>query len=1163
MKKITLLIISLLLTLSALADDRQFYFIAKEARLGSISNDAKNERGIYLRWDLIEGEMPSEIKKITLIRIDDDTNTTLLSIDSDAIMSESNITESFLESGSERRLFETIDFISNSDSPNCTGANISNFASTITSCLEENYWSFLASRVNFNVAQVRYRAYLDRDYDSSKTAIEYVLLAQNADKTKSFVLGRAEVPLTFSQSVLEAVDFKQIITSHCNDNRYGLDDAKMALYWKNGGENDTEFFANGLMISGYDLFYSTKAGKVQNPGKIDIATLASNSPHNAQGEVDLTSSFLAKANDTLVTLGEKDANSSQPIFVQSQQEIQEQGFKPGETRYYFLVPRDFTGNYGPTVWAEVIVPDLLPPPKPIYPRVMEENGEAKLVWNSVNFANYSAHYKNSLKACSVLTIANGDRVRFVDAKESCLDDNGIVVNFNVSKYLVYRFASATEAAGFEDLDLDGYNDANESLDERCSPSSGLGLDNYLVQEVQQSSNRTISFTDENVQQGKVYWYKVKSVTPSGVSSQTTAPIRVFVPKREILPALDMNVTHQVTFIQTQENTPSQDSLIAEDTTHHATSIQLLLGTRTYEFPINPSTHKAFIDEDFKDLLLGNTNIAFNLLFLKGDEVLANQYTKLSATFSLKTIRETIETTTYVECTPQDEKNYPDKCGEQTSYKEIITGYQILNTDQYFVLKEEQRVLVDGTPVIGGCVNITFAQSFIDTYQNKGCIETTISMGNFRYRKSRECNLTKVQTLCEESLNGDLVSTGVYYLGYNGIRSQQKFINFVPQIGATATPHQPSLIDLDINVDDNNISVSFRPQIEKVTGTTFTLYNSKDSNKTFTKIVTHIGESDPDKVLFANFNDIGEISTGDTWCVKAKTIGIYAEMSDWSSVVCSTLNEDTVPEDVLAWPTIETPSTIREALNAKFNTQTQKVEIELASQDASLTEKLGYSVIDTEYSSLIAEDLVGSSVTQLLLEFRKGDSFMLRFYIPKVNNEFHLNYEDIHFGSAEDIPRVTSVVITFLDQSGKEVLEPVTITKKNELFVRPKSSSRIVTSQKVVIDTMSLEDKCTMINHVTNFVVYRQTLYDGEQSSKFVQVSPLIQRATCDEDKDKYIHKSNNLSLTNNGTKRTVSFVDMYPSIAGEKYHYVLLFFNQLNGEPVSYGLTQPESIQVD
>ncbi|HHH51783.1 MAG TPA: hypothetical protein ENK76_05390, partial [Campylobacterales bacterium] len=556
MKKIiTIILLFILTTLNIYSADKQFYFIGKYGRLGSISQEANNQTGIYLRWDLIEGTLPINIKEIKLIRVDD--NKTLLDVNSSDKMSAKQIGDMFQSVGSQRRLFEIINSISKNDNPQCTNANIGNIGTKVLSCLRDNYWSFLASRVNFDIARARYRAYLDTSFNKSKLYIDYKLIGVK-DNQSEIVLGKTRVELKDTK-VLSAKDFKQIIESKCNDNRYALDDYRVGLSWKNGGANSTEFFANGLMVSGYDLYYTTKPIKDLDANfdaeHIDIMKIASNINHNSIGELnpkELKDKFLlAKANETLITIGEKDTNGEKPLYLESMQTLKDRGFKANETRYYFLVARDFTGNYGDTIYIKVIIPDLLPPAKPINPRAIEDNNKTTILWDSVTPKNYLDYYTD-MKACPNRV---NKRIRFVQKDEVCTNGNGVMLNFNVSKYFVYRFDNRKDIAGFEDKNLNGISDVYEELNSTtCKAKKRLHrVYNRLVATVPQSNQKTIKFHDIGVTQGKEYWYKIVSVTDSNITSHFTSPIHAFVPRRELLDAPEFNVTTKKLVIEEKLN----------------------------------------------------------------------------------------------------------------------------------------------------------------------------------------------------------------------------------------------------------------------------------------------------------------------------------------------------------------------------------------------------------------------------------------------------------------------------------------------------------------------------------------------------------------------------------------------------------------------------------
>ena len=1008
MKNVLKIAIILLLGMVYLvASDRQFYFIGKYGRLGSISSDAKDKKGVYLRWDVIEGNMPSDIKTISLIRTYNDTNTTLLSnIPANTPMQASNIKEIFNQEGSQRRLFEAINFISNNDDASCIGANITNIGEKVRTCLENNYWAFLASRANFDVARARYRAYLDLNVTQDMQSVEYTLLGFNDDGSKSIILGKIEVILKETQ-IFPAQNFKQIQESKCNDGKYALDDYRVALKWRNGGEK-TDFFANNLMISGYDIYYSTKRVDELPSDFIntDIAALAANKPHNAKGNVDLSQYHLKKANDTLITLGGQAGKDGKPIYIESQKVLKKRGFKPGEKRYYFLVPRDFTGNYGPTSVLVVEIPDKLPPAMPVNPRAVEDGSSFAVMWENLKLKNYAEHYKDVLKVCST-TVDSNKRVQFVEIDKSCKEGKGIIVNFNIAKYYVYRFDNIQDAASFSDSDLDGFSDHDESEKGVCDVNihpTDNSL-NHLVAVVPKSNDDVIKFVDNSVQKSKVYWYRIMSVTEHNISSPLTAPIRAFMPKRDLLPAPNFTVTSGTVFkVKYEENS----YFVAENnTSENVDKVEVVIDNKTFtldkignSFAATKELHNQLVSFDEK----------VAIFFYSGNKMLKSFSFKVNKVFNLR------------------DADSPSK-------------YKITGEHHLIKLYSIKRETINGGYSFGSCINIKYDDNYFQQLlARKGCIETSVRIGLNRYTKSIECSPKKEFELCNNQVKrGDLVSYRVIECLADGRCSQPTYFDYI-QLNDNSIPNVPNLIGFDVSKDDSIASVSFIPQLEKVKGTMLYLYK-QDSNETYSKIVAHIGNKDL-KPINDSFENL-TVNYGDTWCVKAKTVGLNGKVSEWSAPLCKDIvEEDSIPPKMLAWPKIPNNVTNDQNFTATFDQSTKITKI-----------------------------------------------FLAHGYISKENRCSALS----------------------------------------------------------------------MINKATNFVVYRQTIHDDGSKSKFVQVSPLIEGATCKNDQ---FYMSRNMGIdTQTDGNANVYFIDKYPYILGEKYKYLILFFDRDSKEISSYSFTNPSVVE--
>ena len=1144
MKKIIYILILLIFMISlGYGSDRQFYFVAKKERLGSLSKIGKSQEGIYLRWDLVEGDMPSEISEIILKRVQNGREDILLDVDANAIMSASEISKLFQNPTSSRRLVEAINFISSSDDPTCSGANLSNISQKIVTCLSDKYWSFLASRVNFDIARARYRAYLDTDYDKNAGKIEYILSAKDSSGTKEITLGKASVDLSKNTSILTAVDFNQTIESHCNDNRYGLDDYKVGLYWKNGGTNPTERFANNILISGYDLYYSTvEAKNFSNPENIDIAQLSANLSFDSNGNIDLSAYHLKKANDTLITLGVQDANKSKPIYVESRKELESRGFKPGEERYYFLVPRDFTGNYGKTVVTKVIIPNLLPPIAPINPRVVEKNSKVLLVWNSVNLKNYMKFHKFDLKPCTTKTINPKGRIRFVRKNEVCQNGKGFEANFNVDKYYIYRFDSAYIASKFVDNDLDGYNDLDEPKDTLCDSSKPTVGKNYLVATLPATSSDIVKFEDTSVTTSQVYWYRIVSVTKSKVASHMTPPIRAFIPKREILNAPDVNITHNVYKVFLDRDRKYNNQVIGVDETpEDAIKLRLTMEGKVYILSKEGSLF--YLTNQIKERIFKNKNFRFHAEFLgKNSKVLADGYFKASSIFYFEEIKEIY---------------YQPKLEAK---EEKIIGYKIVSTFNELFLRKIKEEITKVTPVDDGCIDLNFSDEYVDSYKDKGCIQTTINIGNRRYKLYTDCNITKHKKLCLPSKNGDIISVGISYKGYDGINSFSKIVNIIPM--SVPAPNKPSLIDLILDKNSNSAKISIRPKVQKITSTFLLLYN-KDKNITFSKTVPQINENNLSKEINTVIEGLNLIQ-GDSWCVKAKAIGLDGQVSEWTTPICKeVLKEGEQPLDYIKWPKLQSVKKLVSNLYTYFDTQAQRVIINLKKVNIDSIKDSKPFVKKQDYSRIVAKDFTQISKT-LEIDFYVKNKKVYHLSLTKNSDDTYKLPRKLDM-TTDKLKEVNYAILTFYDASGQQLFKNL-----NKIEFNKERLLNIIENQYLISMIVEIRDGCSIlndINEISNFVVYRQTILSNG-ATNFVQVSPLIEKSTCENGKLKLssnnlrIYKSQTTTSTTIINTRILQFVDNYPYIVGEKYRYVLVFFDPVSGEPVNYELTSPEIIEV-
>ncbi|MCK4441887.1 MAG: hypothetical protein KAU90_07750, partial [Sulfurovaceae bacterium] len=230
MRKIVIFLIMIIgVTLYGVAQDKTFYFIGKST-----------PNGIYLRWDDTEGNFPidSNISLIQLKRY----NKVILEFEPNEIMSEDKIKALYSNVQNINSLKQVISIIAkNSDiSSGCSGANMSNYATKIRECLSNNFWRYASLKLNFNLAQVSYRAYLDKNTSTklNTNTIDYELNAITIiddEHNQTQRLGKISIDPKKSNRVLSAEKFHQVYQRKCNAPEYAKDDYTVALTWKSGG----------------------------------------------------------------------------------------------------------------------------------------------------------------------------------------------------------------------------------------------------------------------------------------------------------------------------------------------------------------------------------------------------------------------------------------------------------------------------------------------------------------------------------------------------------------------------------------------------------------------------------------------------------------------------------------------------------------------------------------------------------------------------------------------------------------------------------------------------------------------------------------------------------------------------------------------------------------
>ena len=568
-------IISLILPLHVAAEG-QLYFIATTATEGATSSSGQGGKVVYLRWDVIEGRLPNDVTSLKLYRnvsssIGD--GEVLLEAPVGELMEESEIKKRYQRPDQEQRLLSTVSRLKENAIANDIDFNVSQFATEILNNLNDpkGYFPNMASKLDFNLALARHRAYIDQPGNGT---FIYTLKAVNAFADEAIV-GKLTLDTAIDMSVLPVSDFKQVRQSQCDVPERAKDNYTVSLDWAAPGVNNvTDKLASSIFVSGYDLFRTTvnlDAAITVAPEK-NIAQLAASSPHNNRGEVQIAG--LEKVNTLPLMLNAEKGGDYE--WMETYDQLQKAGLKPGDRRAYYLVPIDFTGHYGATAKTIVTVPDLTRPATPwdVTFFADDANNEMHISWDRIDLNNFLNAYSTHYRFCNALTAEDDGVLEYVAKDEYCETATHRKISLDVVGYKVYRFDSFQMANNFVDSDGDGLANLIERLFDngkqedqkqymQCdySVQPPIGID-FLVQptklpneplrlsqvteELLPNTDRTrIIFKDTEPQlnKGNVYWYRIAAVTASDSFSLLTPPLRAIFPERTLPAKPQVSITH--------------------------------------------------------------------------------------------------------------------------------------------------------------------------------------------------------------------------------------------------------------------------------------------------------------------------------------------------------------------------------------------------------------------------------------------------------------------------------------------------------------------------------------------------------------------------------------------------------------------------------------------
>ena len=521
--------------------EAQFYLLAKPGPVASMTGTTRSPQTVYLRWDLVEGELPADISLFRLYR----DGAQIGEFPASGTMTEAEIAQLYQGPHQQRRLLERVAALKEEAArdDDVNDFPVSQFAGRIYDRLNsdsDTFWTSFTATQDFNVAAARYRA--TYDYPGAGT-FAYELKAVNGTGTERRV-GYAEVDTSQPATVLQNQGFAQVMQSACDEPDF-RDHYTVALNWdgpQTGSQADE--LAHRLFVAGYDLYRSTSNldASVTTAPVRNLANEAAAASADAQGNAQFTG--LERVNDVLV-LSQPD-NTDTAEWLETREDLIKAGLQPGDKRAYYLVARDFSGQLGPTMATILTVPDMARPPAPwdIRTYLDEATQEAELSFPAINVTSYLERASDSREICLTDAVEDGV-IEFVPEGENCTTFPTTRVHTEIDEYLLYRFESFDAASKFKDSDGDGYPDMTERLSgTQCSPATSDGpfLAARIAPEADELGRVRITDAEPADNKGDIYWYRIAAKSKGGNYSLLTEPVRVNFPDRDLPAAPEVGMT---------------------------------------------------------------------------------------------------------------------------------------------------------------------------------------------------------------------------------------------------------------------------------------------------------------------------------------------------------------------------------------------------------------------------------------------------------------------------------------------------------------------------------------------------------------------------------------------------------------------------------------------
>lgn len=854
------------------------YFVGKAAPLGSMSSAGQQQRAVYLRWDVLEGELPDDLSEFVVLRDGEE----LARLPAHAVMSASQIKALYAGAAQQRRYLESLTQLKRLalNDPDVAMFESSQFFAAlhqrlVSSRASDRLFQALASRMDINIARARNRAFIDTTATADHV---YELLAQHSGG-ETVRAGQVTVNLAESTRNLAVDDFAQVAQGACDELEAGKDHYTVALTWKTpGGENQADRLANQISVSGYDLYRSDS--NVTQLTARDLAREARGLAHNSVGRLDFPD--LQQVNDTPIT--SEGAQNGEPVFLETHDQLIAAGLRPGDTRAYYLVARDFAGQYGATRAVLVTIPDMSRPPAPWDVRTYADAGlddpEMELWWEHITPQGYIDEFLSGRAICNRDEIEQSGRVESVGLKENC--DTGVrrAVRASVSAYKVYRFDTFAQASAFQDADGDGFSDRVErqigngaQCDAGVVPDSGVSawVENAKINVgTLQTGDPVVRFRDEIPadQPGTVFWYRIASMTADGRLSQLSAPVRAIFPDRS---TPDVPV-HASSTRSGDENCECDIAVINED---KPWAFQDRIG-RT----------------DLIDVQCGGAGF--------GTTVQRDMNAESSAVCLNDVVREQCGGPGMIDLRYELQppgKNEP----AQTCSVSLPDEVGFCTKGEVALVKRN----CDGVPVEPG----TRAEGPVRHRLNfpaDTCGTLEARLGGQRFKLASSCGSATPGELEYEQIAGTLCLSA-YSQDENNNQSPSLQMGCFQVAGAESLtpPGEPQPVSLEFLSD--KATVKWRLPAEPIAVTMIELSRAGAQPQVLTQGVAQPG-NDPQAVLRHDLVVPDSLFAGEEWCVRLRAIGPTVQgeaavQSDWTAPLCTYRDTVAGPPQYLPWPDV--------------------------------------------------------------------------------------------------------------------------------------------------------------------------------------------------------------------------------------------------------------------